>query len=80
MKPICPEGTYFILADFTDLGDSDDIAFCDRLLETVRVAAIPTSVFTDEGRGARNMARFAFCKNEDVLRDAIQRLQTLERI
>ena len=78
LKPIEPQGTYFITADFSALGDSDDTAFCDRLLSEANVAAIPTSVFTDGGAGCRSLARFAFCKPEKELREAIKRFAQLE--
>ena len=77
LRPIAPEGTYFILADFTPLGDPDDHAFCDRLLESVGVAAIPSSVFTEGGCGMRSMARFAFCKPLPLLEEALTRLARL---
>ena len=77
LQPIAPEGTYFILADFSSLGDADDHAFCDRLLETVGIAAIPTSVFTEGGGGMRSMARFAFCKPLPLLEEALARLARL---
>jgi N-succinyldiaminopimelate aminotransferase len=77
LDPIAPEGTYFILANITGHGDVDDHAFCDRLLETVGVAALPTSVFTEGGLGMRSMVRFAFCKPEAVLQEALTRLDRL---
>jgi N-succinyldiaminopimelate aminotransferase len=77
LKPIAPEGTYFILADITGLGDDDDHAFCDRMLETVGIAAIPSSVFTDGGAGMKSMVRFAFCKPQALIQEALDRLARL---
>ncbi|MCH2144970.1 MAG: aminotransferase class I/II-fold pyridoxal phosphate-dependent enzyme [Phycisphaerales bacterium] len=80
MQPIEPEGTYFILTDYTPLGDENDIAFCDRLLETVKVAAVPCSIFTRDGLGTRDYVRFAFCKPLTVLEEALKRLRGLQRL
>lgn len=71
-----PEGTYFALADVRPLGFDDDLAFCRRLVETVGVAAIPVSAFTEGGR-VRHLARFAFCKSDATLEEALRRLRRL---
>jgi len=75
-----PEGTYFVMADHSPFGFEDDVRCCRHLIETVGVAAIPPSVFYQESSsdGARYL-RFAFCKDVDTLRAAIDRLQTLRR-
>ncbi len=73
------QGTYFITADFSALGFAgDDAAFCRHITEQAKVAAIPVSAFYDQERGAdlpRHYARFAFCKREEVLREALERLR-----
>jgi N-succinyldiaminopimelate aminotransferase len=73
-----PEGTYFALADIRPLGFDDDAAFCRRLVETVGVAAIPTSAFALDGR-LRHLVRFAFCKDEATLAEGLRRLERLRR-
>ena len=79
-RPFVPEGTYFVLADFSDLDDRDDVAFVRRLMEEIGVAAIPPSVFyaADPDAG-RRMVRFAFCKRRDTLEEAARRLRRLRR-
>ena len=68
------EGTYFVSADFRPLGfDGDDVAFCRHITTEARVAAVPLSAFYDGGE-VRHFARFAFCKRDDVLNQAIDRL------
>ena len=71
-----PRGSYFILADIAKYGFADDIAFCRHLVSEVGVAAIPPSVFySPEHRHlGQGMARFAFCKTEAVLDEAVRRL------
>lgn len=74
-----PEGTYFVLADHTPLGAGDDVAFCDRLLDEVGVAAIPPTAFYEHTAEGRSLVRFAFCKRMDTLREAVGRLRRLAR-
>ncbi|MEE3002102.1 MAG: aminotransferase class I/II-fold pyridoxal phosphate-dependent enzyme [Planctomycetota bacterium] len=73
-----PEGTYFVLADHSNFGFEDDVAFCRHLIEHVGVAAIPPSAFYNDPTEARSLVRFAFCKTDQVLDEAINRLQSLK--
>ncbi|MCX4676057.1 pyridoxal phosphate-dependent aminotransferase [Streptomyces sp. NBC_01433] len=70
-----PQGTYFITTDIAALGEKDALAFCRSLPERCRVVAVPNSVFYDDPVVGRSQVRFAFCKREDVLREATSRLQ-----
>jgi N-succinyldiaminopimelate aminotransferase len=74
-----PAGTYFLCADFTRFGFSDDVAFCRHLLDAAGVAAIPPSFFYDSRERARGYVRFAFCKREETLREAVARLERLAK-
>ena len=74
-----PQGTYFVLADHTRFGHDDDVSFCKHLIESVGVAAIPPSAFYHDPADGRKLVRFAFCKTEEVLREAIERLGALDR-
>jgi aspartate/methionine/tyrosine aminotransferase len=70
-----PMGSYFISADFTPLGFAgDDVAFCRHITEHAGVTAIPVSAFY-EGEAPLHYARFAFCKRESVLQEAVDRLE-----
>ncbi|HZH77959.1 MAG TPA: aminotransferase class I/II-fold pyridoxal phosphate-dependent enzyme [Archangium sp.] len=77
LKAHVPEGSYFIMADITGRGFADDIAFCRHLVTEVGVAAIPPSVFYSPAHKhlGQGMARFAFCKTEGVLDEAVRRLK-----
>jgi N-succinyldiaminopimelate aminotransferase len=74
-------GTYFLCADPRPLGYDDSSEFCAQLPHRAGVAAIPMSAFCDPGAehaGAWNhLVRFAFCKRDDTLDEAIRRLQVL---
>lgn len=76
-------GTYFLCADPRPLGFTDSTSFCNELPHRAGVAAIPMSAFCDSGAehaGAWNhLVRFAFCKRDDTLDEAIRRLQALRR-
>jgi N-succinyldiaminopimelate aminotransferase len=77
--PQPPQGSYFISADFTPFDfNGDDVAFCRFLTADIGVAAIPVSAFF-EGNGPATFARFAFCKQDNVLEEALQRLARLRR-
>ena len=69
-----PKGTYFVLADHTAFGFEDDVTFCRHLIEHVGVGAIPPSFFYGQPEQGRSLVRFAFCKDEQTLREALGRL------
>ncbi|GAA3020758.1 pyridoxal phosphate-dependent aminotransferase [Actinokineospora globicatena] len=71
------EGTYFVCADVRPLGFTDGLEFCRALPEKIGVAAVPVQVFTDDPDRWRHIVRFAFCKRDEVLDEAISRLHLL---
>ena len=72
-----PAGTYFVTADIRPLGHDDDVEFCRELPAKVGVAAIPNSVFYVNRDEGRHLVRFAFCKSDGLLDEAIARLGRL---
>jgi N-succinyldiaminopimelate aminotransferase len=74
MPTLRTEGSYFITADFSNLFDGDDVAFCRHITEQAKVTAIPVSAFY-ESEPPRHYARFAFCKRDEILHDALARLR-----
>jgi N-succinyldiaminopimelate aminotransferase len=68
------EGTYFICADIRPLGYSDGLQFCRDLPRCAGVVAVPVQVFVDDPTPWRHLVRFAFCKRDEVLDEAIARL------
>ncbi|HEX2706004.1 MAG TPA: pyridoxal phosphate-dependent aminotransferase [Candidatus Lustribacter sp.] len=69
-----PAGTYFVIADAAPLGAVDGLAFCLEMPQRFGVVAVPVAVFHDDAEAARTLVRFAFCKRDEVLRDAVRRL------
>ena len=70
-------GTYFVVTDVAPLGFDDGAAFCWRLPELIGVAAVPVSVFCADPDLGRTLVRFAFCKRDEVLEEAVSRLSRL---
>ena len=75
-------GTYFLCADPRPLGYADSTTFCAELPERVGVAAIPMSAFCDPDAPHfgdwNHLVRFAFCKRDDTMDEAIRRLRNLK--
>jgi len=67
-------GTYFVVTDVTPLGYTDGAEFCWSLPERAGVAAVPVSVFCADPQLGRSLVRFAFCKRDEVLKEAVSRL------
>jgi len=69
-------GSYFVTADFRTIGfHGDDVAFCRALTEEAKVTAIPVTAFYAGPNPPSHYARFAFCKGEGVLREALARIE-----
>jgi aspartate/methionine/tyrosine aminotransferase len=79
-----PEGAYYILADFSAIAEltgvqhPDDTAFAVWLSRAIGVTPVPGSSFFREG-GGRSLARFVFCKTDDVLEEAVRRLRAIPK-
>ena len=77
---IAPEATYFATVDVRPVQpDGDGLAFCRALPQRAGVVAVPTVVFYDATHAAlgRHLVRFAFCKSDAVLAEAVRRLRSL---
>ncbi len=70
-----PEGAYYVLADFSALSDDDDTAFSRWLTAEIGVAPVPGSSFYSDPALGRRFVRFAFCKTDDLLGEAAERLR-----
>jgi N-succinyldiaminopimelate aminotransferase len=67
-------GTYFVTTDIAALGGDDGLAFCRDLPRRCGVVAVPNMVFYDDPATGRSQVRFAFCKRDEVLAEAVTRL------
>jgi N-succinyldiaminopimelate aminotransferase len=77
LEVFSPQGTYFITTDIAALGEEDGLAFCRSLPARCGVVAIPNAVFYDDKQAGRSQVRFAFCKRQEVLAEAVGRLTGL---
>jgi N-succinyldiaminopimelate aminotransferase len=77
LTPLPCHGTYFLMVDISHLGFANDVAFCRHLTTNVGVAAIPPSAFYHNPADGAGLARFAFCKKEETLATAVQRLRQM---
>lgn len=74
-----PAGAYFIMADHSAFGRADDADFARWLTSEIGVAAIPPGGFYSDPARGRSLARFAFCKRQETLAEAVRRMQSLRR-
>ncbi|MGH7612974.1 MAG: pyridoxal phosphate-dependent aminotransferase [Gemmatimonadales bacterium] len=74
-----PAGAYYVMTDFTGVSDLPDDRFAEWLTREHGVAPVPGSSFYSRPELGRTIVRFAFCKTEDVLQEAANRLRGLPR-
>jgi aminotransferase len=72
-----PEGSYYVLADFTKISDKADDEFAAWLTSEIGVASVPGSSFFSDPEQGRTLVRFAFCKKAETLREAVNRLRAM---
>jgi len=73
-----PQGTYFVMTDIRPLGATDGMAFCLDLPRRAGVVAIPDEVFHDDPQDGKPFVRFAFCKRDEVITEAVDRLAAMK--
>lgn len=78
LTPCIPQGAYYVLADTSILPGTNSNERAMNLLKTTGVAAVPGQSFFTGGDGDA-IARFCFAKEDDVIEEACQRLETLIR-
>jgi methionine aminotransferase len=67
-------GSFFLLADYSELSAVDDSAFAMQLLDEAGVATIPLSPFYREPP-AQRLLRLCFCKRDETLIEGAARLR-----
>lgn len=74
-----PEGTYFVLANYSHVFEGSPLDFVRYLTREIGVAGIPpTSFYSPEhARLCQGYIRFAFCKSDEMLAAVRQRLEKL---
>ena len=72
-----PEGAYYVMADIADFGFANDIEFTKHLIRKIGVAVGPGSSFYHEASMGSQIVRFCFCKKDETLEAAAERLAKL---
>jgi aspartate/methionine/tyrosine aminotransferase len=81
-----PRGAYYIMTDISAFPDPDpkrfpaatrDVRFAKYLVEEIGVATVPGSSFYNDPNDGGTQVRFTFCKKEETLAAAEQRLAKL---
>lgn len=71
-----PRGAYYIMTDISEFGFPDDVAFSRHLVAEVGVAVVPGSSFYSRPELGKSQVRFCFCKRDETLNAAAERLAT----
>lgn len=77
-KTFRPDGAYYIMTDISGFGFGDDVEFTKHLIREVGVACVPGSSFYSVPERGRQQVRFCFCKKDETLQAAADRLSKLE--
>jgi len=72
-------GAYYIMTDISHFG-LDDVTFTRKLVTDIGVAAVPGSSFYHDPALGQTKVRFCFCKQDETLRKADQRLVALPNV
>ena len=73
-KTFRPDGAYYIMTDISAFGFKDDVEFTRHLIREVGVACVPGSSFYSEPALGSQQVRFCFCKKDETLMLAAERL------
>jgi N-succinyldiaminopimelate aminotransferase len=76
LQVLRPQGTYFVTTDIRSVGHDDGVEFCRSLPHRCGVVAVPHEVFYDHVEVGRPLVRWAFCKRDEVLDEAVTRLRS----
>jgi aspartate/methionine/tyrosine aminotransferase len=74
-----PHGAYYVMTDISGFGFADDLEFTKYLVKEIGVAAVPGSSFYRDPKDGARQVRFAFCKQDETLDEAANRLRKLRK-
>jgi aminotransferase len=78
-KVFRPDGAYYMMTDISAFGFRDDIEFTRFLVREIGVACVPGSSFYSRPELGAGQVRFCFCKKDETLDAAAERLQKLQK-
>jgi len=74
-----PRGAYYVMTDISAFAFENDLEFTKYLVKEIGVAVVPGSSFYNDPRDGRQQVRFAFCKRDETLDAAAERLRKLKK-
>jgi aspartate/methionine/tyrosine aminotransferase len=72
-----PEGAYYVMTDISRFGFANDVDFAMHLVKEVGVSCVPGSSFYHRPEDGAQQVRFCFCKKDETLLAAVDRLAKL---
>ncbi|MBA2735228.1 MAG: aminotransferase class I/II-fold pyridoxal phosphate-dependent enzyme, partial [Pyrinomonadaceae bacterium] len=78
LKCEMPQGAYYVMTDISDFGFADDVEFTRFLIREIGVAVVPGSSFYHDKSLGSQKVRFCFCKKDETLEAAAEKLQKLK--
>jgi len=75
-----PDGAYYVMTDISGFGYNNDIEFTRFLIKEIGVAVVPGSSFYHDPANGSTQVRFTFCKRDETLSAAEERLQKLKTL
>jgi methionine aminotransferase len=72
-KLLPSEGSYFQVADYSEISDEKDVDFAVRMIKEFGVATIPLSVFSHQERNQKHI-RFCYAKTDETMELATEKL------
>ena len=73
-----PQGAYYVMTDISDFGYANDVEFTRFLIREIGVAVVPGSSFYHDKSLGSQKVRFCFCKKDETLQAAAERLEKLK--
>jgi aspartate/methionine/tyrosine aminotransferase len=73
-----PDGAYYIMTDIREFGFANDIEFTSHLVREIGVAVVPGSSFYHHPELGAQQVRFCYCKRDETLQAAAERLVKLK--
>jgi aminotransferase len=73
-----PDGAYYIMTGIGDFGFENDVEFTKHMIREIGVAVVPGSSFYRRPELGAKQVRFCFCKRDETLKAAAERLQKLQ--
>jgi aspartate/methionine/tyrosine aminotransferase len=74
-----PQGAYYVMCDISAFGSQNDVEFTRHLIREIGVAVVPGSSFYHNSVDGSQQVRFCFCKKDETLEAAAERLVRLSR-